>query len=269
MAEPSTQVARADGPSRQRWVEQVMGTVFTIDVRDPAVGPGAFDDVVAWLHWVDATFSTYRADSEISRMRRGELSAAACPPEVAEVLDLCARAERETEGYFSARWNGGLDPTGLVKGWSVERASRLLAAAGSTAHAVNGGGDIRTVGEPMPGEPWRIGVAHPLTPGACVTVATGRDLAVATSGDAERGAHIVDPFTGRPAEGLAGLTVVGPDLALADAYATAGCAMGRGGIDLIDRIDGYEAFAVTRYGRLCWTSGYPDIGVIPPLTAVG
>jgi thiamine biosynthesis lipoprotein len=258
-----------DGWPRQRWVEHAMGTVFSIDLRDPGVSHDVLAEVVAWLHEVDATFSTYRPDSAISRMARGELRLADCPPEVAEVLDLCARAERDTDGYFCARWNGGLDPTGLVKGWSVERAHAMLVAAGSRAHAINGGGDVRTNGQPAPGEPWRIGVAHPLTPGVCVTVVTGPDLAVATSGNAERGEHILDPFTGRPADALAGLTVVGPDLALADAYATGGVAMGRHAVDLIAGIDGYEAFAVTRHGRLCWTPGYPEVGAIPPLTAVG
>lgn len=269
MAEPAGGASLADGSPQRRWVEHVMGTVFSIDLRDQTPGAEAVDEVISWLHWVDATFSTYRPDSEISRLGRGELRVDDCAPEVGEVFDLCLQAERDTEGFFSVRWNGGIDPTALVKGWSIERASRMLTAAGSTAHAVNGGGDIRAVGEPAPGEPWRVGVAHPLTPGVCVTVVTGRDVAVATSGIAERGAHILDPFTGQPAAGLASLTVVGPDLSCADAYATAGVARGRRGIDLIAGIDGYEAFAVTQKGGLHWTPGYPEVGVVPPLTAVG
>ena len=149
MADPLT-----DGRPGQRWVEHVMGTVFSIDLRDPGVPHDVLADVVAWLHAVDATFSTYRPDSAISRMARGELRLADCPPEVAEVLDLCARAERDTEGYFCARWNGGLDPIGLVKGWSVERAHRMLVAAGSrgTRSTVAG-----TSGLP--------GIRHPASPG--------------------------------------------------------------------------------------------------------
>jgi thiamine biosynthesis lipoprotein len=71
----------------------------------------------------------------------------------------------------------------VVKGWAVERASEILRAGGSRAHTVNGGGDLQLVGEPRPGRPWRIGVAHPLRPGALATVVTvGGDHAVATSG---------------------------------------------------------------------------------------
>jgi thiamine biosynthesis lipoprotein ApbE len=76
---------------------------------------------------------------------------------------------------------------------------------------------------------WRIGIADPLHPGRLALVVAGRDFAVATSGIAERGAHIIDPHTGRPAAGLASITVVGARLAEADAYATAAFRHGGGG----------------------------------------
>ncbi|MYR46008.1 FAD:protein FMN transferase, partial [Streptomyces sp. SID5910] len=109
-----------------------MGTVFSLDVRggDPALVRRALDEAVAGLHRVDEVFSTYREDSQVSRLACGELSLAQCAPEVAEVLELAARAERVSEGWFSPSYRGRLDPTGIVKGWAVERAARLVAGAG-------------------------------------------------------------------------------------------------------------------------------------------
>lgn len=216
-----------------RHVEHVMGTVFTLDVREPGVPAAAVAEVVTWLHAVDATFSTYRADSEVSRLGRAELALDSCSDDVRAVLARCAQLSDETGGYFSARPGGGLDPSGYVKGWAIERASDLLRAAGSRNHSVNGGGDVQCIGSPEPGRPWRIGIAHPLRPGALSAVvagAPGQDLAVATSGTAERGAHVLDPHTGRPPQGLASVTVVGRRAADVDAYATAAFAMGLGAL---------------------------------------
>ncbi|GAA2791132.1 FAD:protein FMN transferase [Kitasatospora paracochleata] len=205
-----------------RHAEHVMGTVFSFAVRDP--GPdtaAAVRRIVERLHRIDAVFSPYRPDSDISRLDRGETTLEACDPEVAQVLDRCREIAAETGGRFTERPHGRLDPSGWVKGWAVEEASRALRTAGSRDHSVSGGGDVQTAGGP-----WRIGIADPLRPGALAAVVTGRDLAVATSGPAERGDHIVDPVRGRPATGLASLTLVGRTLARTDALATAAFAMG-------------------------------------------
>ena len=150
----------------------------------------AVADAVRWLHRVDDVFSTYRHDSQISRLGRGELRLSDCDGDVAEVLELCAQVGRESDGYFSSTYGGKLDPTGLVKGWAVQRASERLSAAGSVHHLVNGGGDIQAVGGSAPGVPWQVGIAHPLAPGAVASVVQITDGAVATSGIAERGAHV-------------------------------------------------------------------------------
>jgi thiamine biosynthesis lipoprotein len=239
------------GPGRH--VEHVMGTVFSLDLRDPALAEGAVDEVVRWWHWVDEVFSTYRPESQVSRLGRGEITVQECPAEVAEILDLCAEAGRRSGGWFSALPGGSLDPSGMVKGWSVERASAMLVAAGSTAHAVNGGGDVRCVGSPSPGTPWQIGIAHPLRAGELVAVARGHDFAVATSGIAERGSHVLDPYTGRPADRLASVTLVGDDLTWVDAYATAGLAMGQRCRDWITGLAGIEGLVVDLAGD-AWTS---------------
>ncbi|MBP0457508.1 FAD:protein FMN transferase [Streptomyces montanisoli] len=236
-----------------------MGTVFSFDVRDRAterVRQG-LADAVAWLHHVDRVFSTYREDSAVSRLRRGETTPERCPAEVAEVLALCEHARRDTDGYFSAAPDGRLDPSGLVKGWAVERASWLLHNAGAHNTSVNGGGDIQLRGESAPGTPWRVGVAHPLRPGELVAVAEGNDLAVATSGTAERGAHILDPHTGRPARGLLSVTVTGRHLTWADVLATAVFAKGSATLPGTARAAGYEVLAVTPGGEVRHSDGFP------------
>ncbi|MER7986244.1 FAD:protein FMN transferase [Streptomyces noursei] len=248
-----------------RHVERAMGTVFSFDVRDDrtAAIESALCEAVAWLHHVDAVFSTYRPDSAVSRLARGALRLADCPAEVRDVLALCERVGRTTDGWFSVTVRGSLDPTGLVKGWAVERAAQLLRAAGAHHTCVNGGGDLQLNGEAAPGLPWRIGIAHPLRPGELCTVVTGRDLAVATSGTAERGPHVLDPRTGAPATRLASLTVVGHSLTLTDAYATAAFAMGPDARDWLTALDDHEGFAVAPDGSTWHTRGFPGTVTAP------
>jgi thiamine biosynthesis lipoprotein len=240
---------------RVRHAEQVMGTVVSFDVpawTAAAAGESPLGAAVGWLHWVDATFSPYRPGSDVSRYGRGEVPLEQCAPELAEVLRACAEVSARSDGYFTATPGGRLDPSGYVKGWAVERAAALLSAAGSAEHSVNGGGDVQCAGERR----WRIGIADPLRRGSLALVVAGQDFAVATSGAAERGAHIIDPHTGRAAAGLASITVVGPRLTLADAYATAAFAMGPAARNWAESLDGYEAFAITPAGVTWQTSGF-------------
>lgn len=248
-----------------RHVEHVMGTVFSFDVREPDSPAlrAALAEAVSWLHTVDEVFSTYRTDSQISRLDRGELAEEQCLPEVREVLRLCREAADASGGWFSLTASGRLDPSALVKGWAIARASRLLDGAGLRHHSVNGGGDLQLSGGTAPGRPWRIGVAHPLRPAELATVLTGHDFAVATSGVAERGCHIVNPHTGRPATALASLTLVGRDLTTVDTWATAAFAMGDAARDRVEDLDDIEAFAVRPDGRCWWTTGFPTHGRVP------
>lgn len=240
-------------------VEHVMGTAFSLAVRDPGDWQEAFADVAAWLHRVDAVFSTYKPDSDISRIRTGELPVADADPLVHEVLQLCRDYQARTDGYFTADLPGGLDPSGLVKGWAIERASALLAAHGTSNHAVNGGGDVQTAGEAAPGQPWRVGISDPHHRSELLTAVSGRDLAVATSGTSERGAHIVDARTGRPAHGLASVTVVGPSIESADVYATAAVAMGSPAMTWLDGLPGHHALFVFEDGAVARTSDFTTV----------
>jgi FAD:protein FMN transferase len=237
-------------------VEQIMGTAISLDLRDPAVSPAAVDAVFDHLRDIDARFSTYRADSEISRLGRGGLTADACSPDVREVLARCEALRTLGHGYFDIRahrTDGGLDPSGFVKGWAVEAAAGILDAAGARNYCLNAGGDVITSGEPEPGRPWRVGIRHPELPEMLATVLETRDLAVATSGAYERGEHITDPHSGRAPDGLLSVTVVGPRLSEADAYATAAFAMGPFGLTWIAGLADYAGCVITAQRRRVWT----------------
>ncbi|MFG2718973.1 FAD:protein FMN transferase [Streptomyces sp. NPDC048416] len=241
-----------------RHAEHVMGTVFSFDIRDRPTRDirDALAEAVTWLHHVDAVFSPYRPDSDISRLARGDTGLSDCPPEVADVLALCDDATAVTDGWFSHHASGRLDPCGLVKGWATERASHILYDAGAHNTCVNGGGDLQLRGEASPGTPWRVGIAHPWHPGRLLRVVSGRDLAVATSGTAERGHHILDPGTGLPAAGPASVTVTGRHLTQVDAYATALFAMGaEAARSWTEDHDGYETLLLTSAGDV-WQSGH-------------
>jgi thiamine biosynthesis lipoprotein len=238
-------------------VEAVMGIPVGIDVRDEGVEPGALDRAFAHLHAVDAAFSPYRAGSDVSRLAAGTLAPRDARPEVRAVLGRCEDLRRATGGRFDVRASGRLDPSGFVKGWAVDGAVAILRAAGARNLCVHAGGDVRVAGERAPGRPWRIGVQHPLARDrvAAVLRAPAGGLAVATSGAYERGAHIVDPRTGRPPRGVLSVTVAGRELGPADAYATAAFAMGADGPAWTATLRGHEALTILAGGRVLSTRG--------------
>ena len=251
-----------------RRVEQQWGTVITLDVRDD-VGEEAIDACFAWFRRVDDLFSTWRADTEIMRFGRGELGRDEVSAEVEEVLELCESMRCESSGAFDIRvgalpgldarpGRAPVDPSGLVKGWAVGRAGAMLREAGASCFFVSAGGDLIAAGRPDESPSgWRVGVQHPWERDRVAAVLEIADAVVATSGDYERGDHVIDPRSGRPAEGLASVTVVGPDLAIADAYATAAMVLGPvDGMLWLARRPGYEGLGITDDHRVVSTAGF-------------
>ena len=235
-------------------VEQIMGTPIVVDVRDENADNEDLVRMFDWLRWVDATFSTYREDSEISRIGRGELEPADAHQEVRSVLARCEELRGETDGFFDARAPGSLDPSGFVKGWAVDRAAELLQDAGRDDFAVSAGGDMRVVGRA-----WRVGIQHPLAGNKVAAVFETGDLAIATSAAYARGDHVLDPHTGRAPAGVLSVTIVGPELGTADAYATAAFAMGARGPQWTARLSGYEAMTILIDETVLTTGGFPDV----------
>ena len=238
-----------DLPVTFRRVEQVMGLPVSLAVRgrdaDDAETESAWQRALAVLREADRVFSTYRPESFISRLGRDEISVADCPSEVAEVLEIAEQARLESDGAFDVRRCGPagtavLDPSGVVKGWAVERAARAFDQLADVDVCLSAGGDMvcRTR---MPGSAgWRIGIEDPRHPDQLISVVPVRDGAVATSGLAHRGAHIVDPRTGLTPGSLASVTVVGPDLTWVDIEATVAFVLG----------DDADAWLSTRPGRV-------------------
>jgi thiamine biosynthesis lipoprotein len=181
----------------------------------------------------------------VSAIRRGELALADAPDDVHEVLDIGDRAERATDGAFSV-WRPELDPSGVVKGWAVERASAALRALDHTDFCLAAGGDL--LGRATVGEPWRVGIEDPHDPARVLAVVPVRDGAVATSGTAHRGAHLVDARTGAAPGAVAQVTVTAPSLTWADVDATAAYALGA-------RAAEWLRHRVGRAGLVVWTDG--------------
>jgi thiamine biosynthesis lipoprotein len=244
-------------------VEQVMGTAVSIEILDGA-DRGLIAELVAWLHEVDTVFSPYASDSTISRIGRGELAPtdAEVGDDVRGVLQRCGELCAETRGAFDV-WslpspNGTrFDPCGYVKGWSVQRATELLSSRGVHNYCVNAGGDVAVAGSRVGGAPWRIGVRDPNDAAAVALVveAVG-SMAVATSGCYERGAHIVDPRTGATVNEFASATVLGPNAADADAYATTLFIMGVDGLQWLAGRDGFSGCLLTHDRRVLSTDEF-------------
>ena len=264
MTEVGAARGAADAPV-QLSVRPIWGTVIRIEIRDP-IADSALEEVWAWFDRVDDLVSTWRADSEISRLARGELDLADASPELPEILALCERLKVTSRGGFdigfaasvdAPDWPGrcAIDPTGLVKGWAVDHAGAMLRACGASHFSVNAGGDV-LVAAPADTAPWRIGIQHPWERDKTAQVVELTTGAVATSGDYERGEHVIDPRTGRAAAGLASVTVIASDLATADGDATAALALGRDGMAWLATLPAVVAMGITDDRRVIKTAGF-------------
>ena len=255
-----TDATQTPGDVIFRHAEAVMGTIVSFDVRPRGLAyertRAALARACDVLQRADDVFSLYRPESPLSRLRRGELTLADCPPEVSDVLTLCEQARELSGGWFDP-WAlpGGVDPTGLVKGWAARQAAQVLQDAGVGAAMVNAAGDIVVFGQPSPTRSWRLGVRSAEDPDQLLCIVEG-SRAVATSGNYERGEHIRDVRTGATASAALSATVCGPDLAFADAFATGLMAAGEAGFEAVTRA-GYEALIMLPDGGGVSTLAFP------------
>lgn len=237
------------GVERRAWVAQIMGMPLSVHLRGPGSRtPEAAACVAAAydrLRAVDRMFSTYRPDSSVRRIGRGELALRDAHPWVRAVAELCRDATRRTGGLFDAWYAGHFDPTGLVKGWAVEQVAATLAEQLPCDVSVNAGGDV-AVRAGRPAQPWRIGVEDPHDPSSLVGTVELVEGGVATSGTTRRGRHLLDPRDGTAADTLLSVTVTGPSLLWADVLATAAFVSGEGAAELVARHPGYRCLVVAR-----------------------
>jgi thiamine biosynthesis lipoprotein len=237
----------------------LMGMPITVEVVGGADPASAIARTFRYFESVDERFSTYKETSEISRLNNGELTEEDLSVDMREVLLLAEVTKKETDGYFDMERDGYKDPSGIVKGWAIWRAAQQLLAVGYQNFYIDAGGDIQAYGLNESGEPWRIGIRHPFELDKIVKVVRLNGEGVATSGTYLRGQHIYNPL--QPDEALkdiVSLTVIGPNVLAADRMATAAFAMGRAGVEFIERLPGYEAYSIDANGQATLTTGFAD-----------
>lgn len=236
----------------------IMGMPVAVEIAGARAGRSDAEKIFSYFDAVDRRFSTYKPESEISRINRGEIAELDWSPEMKEVFRLAEETKRATDGYFDIKTpNGGFDPSGLVKGWAISRAAEILSGSGFENFFVDAGGDIEARGSNPRGKPWAVGIRNPFNQREIVKIIPLRGGGVATSGTYIRGQHIWNPkAAGEPIEDIVSLTVVGPSAYEADRFATAAFAMGRRGIGFIERRPGLEGYMIDARGAATMTSGF-------------
>jgi FAD:protein FMN transferase len=249
--------ANVDTETRLMWGMPITVAIVATSAIVEPTRASLIPRVFAYFQYIDDTFSTYKPDSEITRINQGVLTAGEASPDMRTVFALAEELRGETHGYFNIAHDGKIDPSGLVKGWAVSNAAAMLRAAGCENFYVEAGGDFQAAGVNAEGRPWRVGIRNPFNVQGVVKVLAIRDRGVATSGTYVRGQHIYNPVTGSPTDPeILSITVVAPDVYEADCYATAAFAMGRAGIEYIESLDGVEGYLIDS-GRLAtFTNGF-------------
>ncbi len=271
----------------RRWSWPSMGSVASLAVPShpadamPEGVASTVDGVHSWLDEVEDALSPFRGDSDLCRWRSGRQALCDCSPLLGEVVQAVRDLPERTDGGFNPYdRRGRFDPTGYVKGWAIERAVGLLHDAGIMDACLGVGGDIQMIGCADTDRPWRVAVTDPADPDRILAVieapADGSSFSVATSGMAQRGEHIwsgLDLHRGSAisrdaGSALASVTVAGPNLSLADAFATAIWALARD--HPVDEAwqwlagTGYEALAIGAEG---WVRRTPGMGQFLVLAA--
>lgn len=233
-----------------------MGMPIIVTIEDTAAAAADFDAVYDYFSAVDARYSTYRDDSEITKINRG-LPETERSDEMKLILRLCDETKTETNGYFDISHAGKLDPSGLVKGWAIQQAAELLRGRGRHNFSIDAGGDVQVEGLKAAHEPWRIGIRNPFKRDEIVKVVAITNAGIATSGTYIRGQHIYNPFkVGGKLTDVASLTVISSDIYEADRFATAAFAMGKAGIRFIEALPDCEGYMIERDGMATLTTGF-------------
>jgi len=217
-----------------------------VEVKDRLATEEDINEVFAYLHYIDNKFSTFKKDSEISQINRGEIVEGNFSNDVKTILELSEQTKKETNGYFDINLNGILDPTGIVKGYAIWQAANLLKKKGFKDIYVEVAGDIQVFGNVKSDEKWKIGIQNPFNLKEIVKVVSLFDKGIATSGNYQKGLHILNPKNNKKADEIASITVIGPNVYEADRFATAAFAMGEKGIEFIEMLKGFEGYMIKK-----------------------
>ncbi len=234
-----------------------MGMPITVEIVGSKKLSENISTVFEYFKAVDERFSTYKPKSEISKINHG-LPQQKWSAEMREVMELCEQTKQETNGFFDIKKSdGSLDPSGLVKGWSIWNAANMLLESGIQDFYVEAGGDIQLHGRNPESQPWKIGVRNPFNSDENVKIISATNIGVATSGTYIRGLHIYNPKKyDAKIEDVESMTVIGPNIYEADRFATAAFAMGTKGINFIEKLPGFEAYMIHSDKIATMTSGF-------------
>lgn len=242
--------------------KHLMGMHVTVEVKDGNELHGC-NLVFEYLDYIDQTFSTYKTNSEISKINRGQLLKSEYSADMVEVFNLAEQTKQETRGYFDIKKaDGKLDPSGIVKGWGIWKAGLLLKQKGYQYFFIDAGGDVQTsvpnsVQKSTEQRSWTVGIRNPFNVEEIIKVLKITNQGVATSGTYERGQHIYNPHDlNQPIKEIVSLTVIGPNIYEADRYVTAAFAMSKDGINFIETIKDLEGYAINDKGIATMTSGF-------------
>lgn len=239
----------------------LMGMPITVEIVDPAPQAAALDATIKkvfdYFTYIDETFSTYKTTSEISALNAGKVAPKDLSADMRTVFALSEEMKRLSDGYFDIkRPDGSYDPSGMVKGWAIQKAAELTLKDGFKNFYVDAGGDIQTSGTNADGGKWAVGIKNPWNEKENVKVLYASGEGIATSGTYIRGEHIYNPKTGKPANEIVSLTVIGPNIYEADRFATAAFAMGRESIAFIARQKGLEGYMIDKKRMATMTPGF-------------
>jgi FAD:protein FMN transferase len=234
----------------------IMAMPVTIHIVDVTVKSEDFEQIFSHLRSIDQIFSTYKFDSEITQINKGLLNKKSYSKSMQLILQLCERTKQETYGYFDISKDGMLDPSGLVKGFAIYEAAKLLRQKGYTNYYVEIAGDIQVNGKNEAGKKWRVGIRNPFALDEIIKIVELENNGIATSGTYVRGEHIYNPITRKNANDLVSMTVIGPNIYEADRFATAAFAMGEKGISFIESLAKFEGYMITPDKQATYTSGF-------------
>jgi thiamine biosynthesis lipoprotein len=235
-----------------------MGMPITVEIVDAHATNDAIEMVFDYFKYVDGKFSTYKNESEIMKINRGEISFEKYSADMKEIFILAEKTKKETDNYFDIRRKDGLiDPSGLVKGWAIHKACNLLKEKGFKNFCIEAGGDIETYGLNNEGKSWTVGIRNPFKQEEVVKILKSKNNGIATSGTYIRGQHIYNPKDySNELNDIVSMTVIGPNIYEADRFATASFAMGKDGIMFIENLPKFEGYMIDKGGIATMTSGF-------------
>lgn len=235
----------------------IMGMPVTVEIVDAFATKKVLGEIFDYFTYIDNKFSTYKENSEIIHINQGKLQKKDYSCDMKEVLKLCEQTKSETNGYFDIEMNGKRDPSGLVKGWAIYNAANLLAGMGFKNYYVEAGGDIQVSGKNRDGKKWRIGIRNPFNRNETVKTVSLTNNGIATSGTYIRGQHVYNPFNPKQKiSDIVSLTVIGKNIYEADRFATAAFAMGKSGIEFMEKLSGFERYMIDSMETATFTSGF-------------